>query len=135
MMEILANPTLWFEGHALQLCPSVLVLLRRAFFETANPKAVTRLALLHVLDGVKLARVRGLRNRLPTMHRAGWDGNKADPCIAYGWFIWDAAHNGPTELRRTWWEGASRGAERRSLPARERPGGEYGPGSGRGGAT
>jgi hypothetical protein len=37
------------------------------------------------------------------MHRDGWDGAKATSSIAFAWFVWDAAHKGPTELHRITW--------------------------------
>lgn len=108
--QIVTNPpyrlAALFAAHALRLCPRVCLLLRLAFLEAGNPKDEAGRARLDVLDGGKLARVHVFRNRLPMMHRAGWDGNKAEPRTAYAWFVWDAAHNGPAELRRISWEAA-----------------------------
>jgi len=92
-----------FAAHALRLCPRVCLLLRLAFLEAGVPDSEAGRARLAVLDGGKLARVHVFRNRLPMMHRAGWDGNKVGPRTAYAWFVWDAAHDGPATLHRISW--------------------------------
>ncbi len=85
-----------FVAHALELCPKVVMLLRLAFYESERRSAI--------LDGGCLARVFVYRKRLPMMHRAGWEGRKANSGMAFAWFVWDRAHSGPTELRRISWE-------------------------------
>ena len=87
-----------FVGHALTLCPKVVMLLRLAFLESARRSPI--------LDSGDLARVYVFRNRLPMMHRAGWEGPKITNPTAYAWFVWDLEHRGPTELRRISWEAA-----------------------------
>jgi hypothetical protein len=72
------------------------MLLRLAFMESERRAAI--------LDGGKLARVYVFRNRLPMMHRDGWEGNKVSNPTAFAWFEWDRAHDGPTELCRISWE-------------------------------
>ena len=59
-----------FIAHALDLCPLVIVLLRLAFMESERR---TR-----ILEGRGLARIHVFRKRLPMMHRAGWEGRKAN---------------------------------------------------------
>lgn len=85
-----------FVSHGLALCPRVIMLLRLAFLESARRSLI--------LDGGNLARVHVFRNRLPMMHRDGWQGNKVSNPTAFAWFVWDRNHNGPTELRRISWE-------------------------------
>lgn len=85
-----------FVAHALSLCPKVYMLLRLAFLESEKRRGV--------LDGGKLARVHVFRKRLPMMHRAGWEGRKANSGMAFAWFCFDAAHVGPTTLHRVSWE-------------------------------
>lgn len=85
-----------FAEHALDLCPRVVMLLRLAFLESERRSAI--------LDGGKLARVHLFRKRLPMMHRAGWEGRKANSGMAFGWFVWDRDHSGPTVLHRVSWE-------------------------------
>ena len=85
-----------FVAHALDLCPRVVMLLRLAFIESARRAPI--------LDGGHLARVHVFRNRLPMMHRDGWNGPKVSNPTAFAWFVWDRAHQGPTELHRLSWE-------------------------------
>src|SRR5579883_2790515 len=88
-----------FVSHALALgIPKVVMLLRLAFLEGQGRTPI--------LDQGLLARVHVFRNRLPRMHRSGWDGPHASSSIAFAWFVWDLAHRGPTELRRLSWEAA-----------------------------
>jgi hypothetical protein len=86
-----------FAEHALALAPLVVLLLRLAFLESERRSSI--------IEGGKLARVHVFRNRLPMMHRDGWDGPKiSSGAIAFAWFVWDRFHSGPTELRRISWE-------------------------------
>jgi hypothetical protein len=85
-----------FVAHALELCPKVIMLLRLAFMESERRTPI--------LDSGHLARVHVYRKRLPMMHRAGWEGRKANSGMAFAWFVWDRNHSGPTELRRISWE-------------------------------
>jgi hypothetical protein len=84
-----------FVRHALLLAPRVIMLLRLAFLESDRRSSI--------LDGGQLARVHVFRNRLPMMHRAGWDGLQASSSIAFAWFVWDRLHSGPTQLDRISW--------------------------------
>jgi hypothetical protein len=96
---ILTNPpyirAAEFAEHALTICPRVILLLRLNFLESARRTAI--------LEGGALARVHIFRNRLPSMHRAGWSGPKVSTAVAYCWFVWDRAHRGPTTLHRISW--------------------------------
>lgn len=85
-----------FVSHALELCPKVIMLLRLAFLESVRRAPI--------LDSGHLARVLVFSNRLPMMHRDGWEGPKVTNPTAFAWFIWDREHCGPTELRRITWE-------------------------------
>jgi hypothetical protein len=71
---ILSNPPFklaeQFIAHALQLCPRVIMLLRLAFLESTRRTAI--------LDAGHLARVHVFSRRIPMMHRAGWEGRKAN---------------------------------------------------------
>lgn len=84
-----------FVAKALELCPKVIMLLRLAFMESERRRTI--------LDGGHLARVHVFRNRLPRMHRDGWEGKKSSSSIAFAWFVWDRQHTGPTELHRISW--------------------------------
>ena len=85
-----------FIAHALDLSPLVIVLLRLAFMESERR---TR-----ILEGRGLARIHQFRKRLPMMHRAGWEGRKANSGMAFCWMIWDRGHAGPTTIDRISWE-------------------------------
>ena len=88
----LAKP---FVVHALTLVPKVAMLLRLAFLEGAGRSPI--------LDNGALARVYVFRNRLPMMHRGGWEGKKSSSSIAFAWYVWEVSWNKPTELRRISW--------------------------------
>jgi hypothetical protein len=87
---ILTNPPFQivneFIAHALDLSPRVIVLARLALLES-----VTR---TEILEYRHLARVHVFRNRLPMMHRDGWQGPRASSSVAYAWFVWDRDHRG-----------------------------------------
>src|SRR6516165_832174 len=85
-----------FVEHALELCPRVIMLLRLAFLESERRS--------RILDTGTLARVHIFRNRLPMMHRDGWEGPKASSAMAFAWFVWDRGHNGPPTLHRISWD-------------------------------
>ena len=111
-LDFLMEPKLWgtsivtnppfkladqFVSHALALgAAKVVMLLRLAFLESTRR---TR-----ILENAGLARVHVFRNRLPFMHRDGWEGPKTTSATAYAWFVWDKRHRGPTELHRLSWE-------------------------------
>ena len=85
-----------FVEHALDLCPRVVMLLRLAFMESERRRGI--------LEGRGLAHVHVFRKRLPMMHRAGWAGRRANSAMSFAWFVWNAAHHGPTEIHRISWE-------------------------------
>jgi hypothetical protein len=82
--------------HTLELVPRVVMLLRLAFLESERRTAI--------LDDGRLARVHVFRNRLPMMHRAGWNGPKASSATAFAWYVWDRDHRGPTTIDRISWK-------------------------------
>lgn len=84
-----------FIRHGLELCPVVIMLLRLSFLESEGRS--------DILDGGKMARVHIFRNRLPMMHREGWEGKKTTNTIPFAWFVFDSNHSGPTELHRISW--------------------------------
>jgi hypothetical protein len=85
-----------FVAHALDLCPRVVMLLRLAFLESERRCGI--------LEGRGLARVHVFRKRLPMMHRAGWEGRKANSGMSFAWFAWSREHAGPTTIDRISWE-------------------------------
>ena len=86
-----------FVAHALELCPLVMMLLRLAFMESERRTGI--------LEGRGLARIHQFRKRLPMMHRAGWEGRKANSGMAFAWFVWDRAYTGATSIDRISWNG------------------------------
>jgi hypothetical protein len=85
-----------FVEHALDLCPLVIMLLPLTFI--AGQRRTD------ILESGSLARVHVFKNRLPRMHRAGWDGPRATATQEFAWFCWDRSHRGPTEVHRLSWE-------------------------------
>jgi hypothetical protein len=104
VMAIVTNPPFkladQFVRHALRLCPKVVMLLRLAFLESERRR--------DILEDGQLARVHVFRNRLPMMHRDGWDGPRATSATAFAWFVFYRDRTGPTELRRISWRHEAR---------------------------
>lgn len=92
--------------HALQLCPFVVALLPLAFLEAGQTKTAAGRARLWVLDNGHLAKVLVFRERLPMMHRDGWQGKLSTSNVPYAWFIWDGDHQGDATVRRISWKDA-----------------------------
>lgn len=99
---IVTNPpfkdAMEFVKRAMDRAPLVIMLLRLAFIESERRRPI--------LDNGRLARVHVFRNRLPMMHRDGWQGNKVSNPTAFAWFVWDRNHEGPTTLNRISWVSA-----------------------------
>jgi hypothetical protein len=86
-----------FVERALELkVPLVIMLLRLAFLESERRA--------RILERSGLARIHVFRNRLPMMHRRGWDGPKASSAIPFAWFVWERGYHGPTTIDRISWE-------------------------------
>jgi len=87
-----------FVRRALVLVPRVAMLLRLAFLCSVGRA--------DIMDGGKLARVYPFANRLPMMHRDGWDGPRVESGpIEFAWFVWDREHRGRAQLKRILCEG------------------------------
>jgi hypothetical protein len=81
-----------FVAHALLLVPRTFMLLRLAFLESTRRTPI--------LESGQLARVHVFRDRLPRMHRHGWDGPRASSSIAFAWYVFDREHRGPATINR-----------------------------------
>ena len=81
-----------FVRHGLALVPMVAMLLRLNFLESA--------ARSDLIDSGRLARVHVFADRLPRMHRQGWEGPRASSTTAFAWFVWLREHAGPIVLDR-----------------------------------
>jgi hypothetical protein len=96
---IVANPPFKladeFVRHALELCPTVVMLLRLAFLESVGRS--------DILDGGQLAIVLPFRNRLPMMHRDSWSGPRSTKAQAFAWYVWNRHHTGPASIHRLTW--------------------------------
>jgi len=92
-----------FIETALARAPLVIMLLRLQFFESERRTPI--------LEGRGLARIHVFRKRLPMMHRAGWEGKKANSGMAFSWWVWERGYDGPTIIDRISWE-AERSAPR-----------------------
>jgi len=90
--------------HALMLCPYVVALLRLSFLEAGNQKTELGRARLWCLDRGHLARVHIFRNRLPFMHREGWEGPRSTNTVPFAWFVFDGDHRGPATISRISWD-------------------------------
>jgi hypothetical protein len=84
-----------FVETALQRAPLVIMLLRLNFIESERRR--------HILDNAGLARIHVFARRLPMMHRAGWEGRKANSGMAFAWFVWIRGHREPTTIDRIYW--------------------------------
>jgi hypothetical protein len=85
-----------FVATALERAPMVVMLLRLAFYESDRRTGI--------LEDRGLARIHAFRKRLPMMHRAGWEGRKANSGMAFAWFVWDRSHTGSATIDRISWE-------------------------------
>jgi hypothetical protein len=80
-----------FVRHGLALLPKVVILQRIQFLES-DVRA-------DLFDAGKLVRFFVFRNRVPRMHRVGWDGKHASPAMMLCWFVFAREHDGtkPTQ--------------------------------------
>lgn len=85
-----------FVRHGLKLCPTVIMLLRLAYLEGDGRS--------DIIDN-HLARVWLGRERLPMMHRRGWDGPRVgNAAMPFAWFIFQREPTGgDVALRRMSW--------------------------------
>lgn len=88
-----------FVRHGLRLCDTVIVLLRLAFLEGAGRSDLID----NHLDAVWLG-----RERLPMMHRHGWEGAKVgNAAMPFAWFVFQRQPTGGLiQLRRMSWRAA-----------------------------
>ena len=96
---ILTNPPYkladQFVRHGLNLVPTVIVLLRLAYLEGSRRSDLIDEHLHRVLLG---------RERLPMMHRDGWDGPKTNSAMPFAWFVFQQKPSGgQVALERITW--------------------------------
>jgi hypothetical protein len=94
---VLTNPPFMdadeFVRKALKLVPRVVMLL--PFDRICGQKRAD------IMAGGQLARVYPFIERVPGMHRDGWDGNTR---MEFAWFVWERDHRGPTVLKHISWK-------------------------------
>lgn len=91
-----------FVRHGLRHAPVVMVLLRLMALEGAGRSDLIDRHLARVWAGIE---------RLPTMHREGWEGKRLSVSGApFAWFVFEAEPRGarPVELRRMSWRDAEK---------------------------
>ena len=81
-----------FVRRSLELTRFSYFLLRLQFLEGQRRQ--------DILD--RLARVHVFIDRIPLMHRDGWEGPKATNTQAFAWFVFDREHTGPALVHRIW---------------------------------
>jgi hypothetical protein len=89
-----------FVAHAVSLARRVYMLLPLQFLEGGqrNPRRDA------LIDGGQLSHVMLFRERLPMMHRYGWEGKQASSTRCYAWFVWDQTYKGATIAERISWK-------------------------------
>lgn len=97
--------------HALMLCPFVVALLRLSFLEAGNEKTELGRARLWCLDRGHLAKVLVFIQRLPMMHREGWEGPRSTNTVPFAWFVFDGDHKSPATIHRISWIDSSKDSE------------------------
>jgi hypothetical protein len=81
-----------FVAHAVKLCPLVVLFAPQTFLATQERSALLRAS--------GFARALLIQERLPMMHRHGWNGRRIKQgSKEYGWFVFDREHQGEPVLR------------------------------------
>ena len=75
--------------------PLVVMLARLAFYESARRTPILE-------NAASLASTAS--EKLPMLHRDGWEARKAKSGMAFGWMVWSRGHTGPTKIDRIRWE-------------------------------
>jgi hypothetical protein len=86
-----------FVRHANRIgAPRIIMLLRAMFIEGVGRT--------DVIENMGLHSVYVFRNRLPMMHRDGFDGPKNGSNVPFAWFDWQRDYEGPIHLGRVSWK-------------------------------
>lgn len=90
-----------FIHHALDLAPDVYMLLRLTYLEGVDGGKHRGTGLRSkILERSGLRRVLIFRERLPNLHREGWEGKKSTNPTAYAWFCWRRDWKGKRAIDR-----------------------------------
>lgn len=88
-----------FIAKALDLgCPLVIMLLPISFQEGQRPRRC------RLLEDRGLARIHVFKERLPMMHRDGWEGPRSTSQRGFGWYVWVSGYRGMPQLDRISWK-------------------------------
>lgn len=90
-----------FTDRALTYCQDVYMLLRLNYLEGGQRSAV-RDQILGAKGGLRDVYV--FRERLPMMHREGWEGKKASSMVTHAWFVWRRGFKGKAKVSRISWK-------------------------------
>ena len=93
-----------FTLHALDLVPRVIMLLPLRFLEAGTGTTAAAKARAVLLDDGHLARVHVFKERLPMMHRDGWDGPVNTSSQSFAWMCWERSWKGPAQFHRISWK-------------------------------
>jgi hypothetical protein len=89
-----------FVAHAVSMARLVYMLLPLQLLE-GGQRDGRRDALI---DGGRLSHVTPFRDRLPMMHRHGWEGKQTSSTRCYAWFVWNQKYQGATIVERISWK-------------------------------
>jgi hypothetical protein len=93
-----------FARHALDLGVPRIALLLKTIYISGQRERSRGIGASDILDAGRLAEFLPFANRLPVMHRHGWEGKKIESSsVDHAWFVWDQSHRGDTICRRLWW--------------------------------
>jgi hypothetical protein len=89
-----------FILRALSLAPEVYMLMRLTYLEGLDGKKRYSGDRSRILERSGLRRVWVFRERLPALHREGWEGPKVPNPTAYAWLCWRQGYRGKAEIKR-----------------------------------
>ena len=96
VQAIVANPPFSlaadFVRHGLKLVPKVAILERIQFLESEDRT--------DILESGDLARVLVFADRVPRMHKAGWNGKRSSAAMCLAWFVFERGHPLQPVLKR-----------------------------------
>ncbi len=99
-LDMMTNPPFSmaqaFAERGLLYCHKVALLLRTSFLGAECRHAWFKRSCL--------ARVHVFSNRLPMMHRDGWEGKKSTSNVDHAWFVFERSHIGPAVINHILWE-------------------------------
>lgn len=87
---IFTNPPFYcvndYIRHAKKLCSEVIVFCKLQLLESIDRT--------DILEDGKFVKFYAFRNRVPTMHRLGYEGKKNSSAMAFAWYVFNNNHDG-----------------------------------------